>query len=114
MVRLSFANFLRFFLSISFILWPLTNEARNKKPWTFLVFAAADNNLRDFAPRNINQMAKIGSNENVNLLVHLDIRLSGSKKATRRYVVEKNNPVQVDIPNEKIPMNSGDPQTLIS
>lgn len=88
--------------------------ARQKKPWTFLVYAAADNNLRDFAPRNINQMAKVGSNENVNLLVHLDIRLSGSKKMTRRYVVEKNNPVQMDIPNEKTPMNSGDPQTLIS
>lgn len=104
--------FLRFFF-ITFFIVGSTNP-KEKKPWTFIVYAAADNNLRDYASRNIKQMATIGSNQNVNLCVHLDIRMHGSKKITRRYYVEKNNPVQVDIPNEKTPMDSGDPATLIS
>jgi hypothetical protein len=88
--------------------------AREKKPWTFIVYAAADNNLRDFAPRNIKQMSAIGSNNQVNLLVHLDTRLNGQKKITRRFFIEKNNQAQIDIPDYNLPMDSGDPQTLIS
>lgn len=105
-----------FIFSLCFFIYPYTATAakkRNKKPWTFIVFAAADNNLRDYASRNMKQMSVVGSNENVNLLVHMDIRLMGSKKMTRRYYVEKNNAVQIEI-TEKTPMNSGDPQTLIS
>lgn len=100
--------------AILFLVFFGTTHAKEKKPWTFIVYAAADNNLRDYASRNIKQMAAIGSNQFVNLCVHIDIRLMGSKKMTRRYYVEKNNPVQIDIPNEKLPMDSGDTQTLIS
>lgn len=88
-------------------------SSREKKPWTFIVYTAADNSLRDFAARNMKQMSAVGSNNNINILVHLDIRLLGSKKITRRYFIEKNNPVQLEM-TEKTPMNSGDPQTLIS
>lgn len=104
--------FLRFFTVALLIVSSTT--PKEKKPWTFIVYAAADNNLRDYASRNIKQMSNIGSNQNVNICVHLDIRLHGSKKMTRRYYVEKNNPVQVDMGTEKTPMDSGDPQTLIS
>lgn len=41
---------------------------------------AADNDLRGFAGRNIQQMAQVGSNDNINILVHLDIRLSATEK----------------------------------
>ncbi len=104
------------FLRIFFIVFFVVNiiHTKEKKPWTFIVYAAADNNLRDYSSRNIKQMSVIGSNQNVNICVHLDIRLHGSKKMTRRYFVEKNNPVQIDISNEKTPMDSGDPQTLVS
>lgn len=84
-----------------------------KKPWTIIVFAAADNNLRDFAPRNQKQMSVVGSNSTVNMLMHMDIRLSGNKKMSRRYYIDKNNPIPVEI-TEKTPMDSGDPATLIS
>lgn len=94
------------------ILQPI--EAKQaKKPWTILVFAAADNNLRDFAPRNQKQMSIVGSNDTVNMLMHMDIRLSGNKKMSRRYYIDKNNPIPVEI-TEKNPMDSGDPATLIS
>ncbi len=108
MARYSKLLFLVFFI-INF-----QTSAREKKDWTFIVYVAADNNLRDFAPRNIKQMGSVGSNKNINILVHVDIRLSGQKKMTRRYIVNKGDTVQVDMPNEKLPMDSGDPQSLIS
>lgn len=106
----AFRFFITFYLFSFFITCPLTKP---KKPWTFIVYAAADNNLRDYASRNITQMANVGSNEYINILAHLDIRLLGQKKMTRRYYVEKNNPAQITM-TEKTPMDSGDPQTLIS
>lgn len=93
----------------------LCNERpKRKKSWTWLIYGAADNNLRDYISRNIKQAAVAGSNENVNILFHVDTRLMGNKKTTKRYYVEKNNPVQINIVNEKTPMDSGDPQTFIS
>lgn len=89
------------------------HSVRTKKPWTFVVYVAADNNLRDFAARNLKQMATVGSNANINILVHVDIRLVGSKKTTRRYFVEKGKITQIEFGGEKA-MDSGDPQTLIS
>ena len=106
-------SFLSKKIFFTLIFLTLCVAAREKKPWTFIVYTAADNSLRDFASRNIKQMATVGSSSNINILVHLDIRLLGSKKMTRRYYVEKNNPVQLEM-HEKTPMNSGDVQTLIS
>jgi hypothetical protein len=83
------------------------------KKWTILVFMAADNGLRRFAVRNIQEMAKFGSNEHFNLLVHLDI-LKGSEKISEFYYIEKNNVYQIDVyPNSLLPMDSGNPQTLL-
>jgi cysteine peptidase C11 family protein len=107
-------NFIFFRIFFITLLIATTLNSREKRPWTFIVYAAADNNLRDYSSRNIKQMAMIGSNQNVNICVHLDTRIPGNKKITRRYYIEKNNPVSIDMGNEKIPMNSGDPQTLIS
>lgn len=111
MVHFNLRRFTALFFLITHI--PLINAKQAKKPWTVLVFAAADNNLRDFAPRNQKQMSVVGSNESVNMLMHMDIRLSGSKKTSRRFFIAKNNPIQVEM-TEKTPMDSGDPATLIS
>ncbi len=55
-----------------------------------MVYMAADNDLRAFAANNIKQMASIGSNNNINIVIHLDIRLNDNQKVTRRYYVDKN------------------------
>lgn len=115
-------------------LWPFINELRQqydistpliinksplktekKKPWTFIVYIAADNNLRTFAAYNLKQMAMIGSNDQVNIVAHLDICLNTKQKTTRRYLIEKNKITQVntDDPTSQR-MDSGNPQTLIS
>ncbi len=87
----------------------------NPKEWTVIIYMSADNDLRSFAARNIKQMAAIGSNEIINILVQLDIRITGNKKITRRYYIEKNKILHVnghDPHSQK--MDSGDPETLIS
>ena len=91
------------------------SKPKKEKPWTFIVYISADNDLRGFAPRNIKQMAAIGSNKNINILVHLDIRISGNMKITRRYYIKKNKLVHVnaDDPSSQ-KMDSGAPETLIS
>lgn len=89
-------------------------RAVTRKPWTFMVYIAADNDLRAFAANNIKQMASVGSNKNVNIVIHLDIRLNGNKKMTRRYYVEKNKITPIDPQTQDQHMDSGDPHTLIS
>jgi len=93
----------------------ITNTQQPKKQWTFFVYIAAVNDLRSFAAMNIKQMAQIGSNEHINIVVHLDILLSGNKKITRRYYVEQGKVVHMnaDDPDTQ-QMDSGDPQTVIS
>ena len=82
---------------------------------TIMVYMAADNDLRPFAARNIQQMANIGSNHNITIVVHLDIRISGNKKITRRYLIEKDQVLHIDPYNPLTQqMDSGNPSTLIS
>lgn len=91
------------------------NHKEPKKKWVLIVYMAADNDLRSFAARNIKQMASIGSNEHLTILAHLDIRVTGNKKITRRYYVEKDKIIHVNVDDPSTQkMDSGDPQTLIS
>lgn len=83
---------------------------------TFIVYMAADNDLRSFAARNIKQMLEVGSNENIHIVIHLDIRIAGNKKITRRYYIESKDKIlhmNADDPNSQM-MDSGQPSTLIS
>ncbi|HEX4068803.1 MAG TPA: clostripain-related cysteine peptidase, partial [Candidatus Babeliales bacterium] len=80
-----------------------------------MIYMAADNDLRPFAARNIQQMANIGSNQNITIVVHLDIRISGNKKITRRYLIERDQVLHIDPYNPLTQqMDSGNPATLIS
>lgn len=92
-----------------------TTKRKKHPKRTIIIYMAADNDLRVFAARNIQQMATIGSNENINIVVHLDIRISGNKKITRRYLIEKDKVLHID-PYDIITqqMDSGNPATLIS
>lgn len=86
-----------------------------KKPWTIIVYLAADNDLRGFAARNLKQMSTVGSNQYVNIVAHLDIRMNGNKKVTRRYYIENNRILHMNADDPATQqMDSGDPSTLIS
>lgn len=85
-----------------------------RKKWTFIVYMAADNDLRAFAANNIKQMASIGSNKHLNIVAHLDIKLNGNQKVTRRYYIEKDKINHVNTEPNTQKMDSGDANTLIS
>src|SRR3990172_569950 len=86
-----------------------------KKPWTFIIYIAGDNDLRAFVTNNLKQMASIGSNEYINIVAHLDIKINGNQKITRRYLIEKNRLVHMNANDPSTQcMDSGDPKTLIS
>lgn len=92
-----------------------TSEVRSinsKKPMTFMVFIAGDNDLHYFAWKNIKQMEMIGSNENINIVVQLNT--PGYLNPTKRYLIKKGKRLLVqdpENPNQKL--NSGSPYTLI-
>lgn len=86
-----------------------------KKKFTIIIYMAADNDLRSFAARNIKQMAAIGSNAHINIVVHLDIRIANNKKITRRYFIDKGQILHVNAYDQSTQqMDSGQPETLIS
>lgn len=101
-------------LSLQHIQAAEEQEARApKKPWTIIIYIAADNNLHPFAIRNIKQMALIGSNANVTIVVQLNIKISGNKKVTRRYLIEKDNILHVNATDPASQqVDSGTPQAL--
>lgn len=60
-------------------------------------------------------MSNIGSNDYLNIIVHIDIRVTGNYKITRRYYIDKNQIVQLNANDPYTQqMDSGDPKTLIS
>ncbi len=74
----------------------LTVERVTRAKWTFMVFLNAANNLQEFAPLNMNQMEKIGSTADVNMVVQWkQEECSGCGTpdflGTRRYFVTKDN-----------------------
>jgi hypothetical protein len=71
---------------------PLTRATRAK--WTFLVYLNAANDLQEFGPLNVNQMEKIGSTADVNIVVQwkqADCLTCGSPSwvSTRRYYITR-------------------------
>ncbi len=86
-----------------------------EKEWTCIIYIAADNDLRNFAIRNIQQMTRIGSTDHINIVIHLDIKLTSGKKATYRYFIKKDEIVHLNAnePSTQC-MDSGDTKTVTS
>ncbi|NBQ17879.1 hypothetical protein EBU24_06190, partial [bacterium] len=60
-----------------------------KKPWTFLVFIAGDNDLAPFIYKNITQMSHVGSTQYLNIVVCLIDSYNKQQKYYRILFVEK-------------------------
>ena len=84
--------------------------SRSIKKWTIMIYVAADNDLNFYAWKNIKQMEKVGSNEQLNIIIQVSER--GRYKPTQRYIVEKNHLQKIDFGNKKL--NSGSINTLIN
>lgn len=81
--------------------------------WLFIVYMAADNDLKPFAGKNLAQLTEIGSNNNITVVVHLDTRAAGNKKITKRYYVAHKQLILISQQMGTQAMDSGDPETLI-
>jgi hypothetical protein len=86
-----------------------------RKRLTIMIYMAADNNLGKFAIKNLEQMMRVGSTDQVNIVVQLDIKLQGNKKITCRYYIKRDNVDYLNA-NESATqkMDSGNPETLVS
>ena len=75
--------------------------------WTWLVYMAGDNNLEGFGRADLAEMQRIGSTEDVSVIVQFDTEEDGAA----RFVVEKNHLRTL----ERMPgVDCGDPEVLTS
>ena len=95
------------FVSASFFMY--TVDAADKKPWTFLVYLAAANDLNQYALLDLQEMMKAGSNANVNIIVYLTLHEDGKPKVTQKLYVEKGSLKQI---GDTMVRDSGDVATL--
>lgn len=83
--------------------------AAAKKPWTFLVYMAAANDLNPYAPLDLQEMMNIGSTDNINVIVYLTLQEDGKPKVTRKLYINKGSMTQI---GADIVRDSGDIATL--
>jgi len=95
------------FVSASFFM--CMASANIQKPWTFLVYLAAANDLNPFAALDLQEMMRVGSNEIVNIIVYMTLQEDGQPKVTKKFYVEKGSLVQI---GETMVRDSGDVATL--
>ncbi len=77
--------------------------------WTFMVFIAGDNNLDPAALRDIAEMAKVGSSEDLNVIVQLD---RANDQKTRRFYITEGGGYKKDCIETFEETNTGDPAVL--
>ncbi len=86
-------------------------QTTGQAKWTFLVYMAGDNNLDGAALRDIAEMAKAGSTQDVHILVQLD-RIEDN--LTRRFRITPGGGFKKDCIETFSETNTGDPQILYS
>lgn len=85
--------------------------------WTFMVYLDADNNLEDAGIDDFLEMATVGSNADVNIVVQMD-RINGHSSAygnwtgTRRFLIQKGDTPSITPIQDLGEQNMGDPNTL--
>ena len=87
----------------------LSADAATQKPWTFLVYMAAANDLNPYALLDLQEMMRAGSNDNVNALVYLTLHQDNEPKFTVKLYVEKGSITQI---GDVMVRDSGDVATL--
>lgn len=82
-----------------------------KRPWTFFVYIAADNNLNPEADMNIAQMVKASSTKNAYIVVHLNIKRDNEAKKTQKFLIQNGKMIQIGATTRE---DSGDYNTLLN
>jgi hypothetical protein len=83
------------------------DKMKHEAKWTFMVYMAGDNNLSDAGELDLQEMMKVGSNPDVNVVVEFD---NAGELGTNRYLIQKGNGI---VPVESLgETDSGDPKVL--
>lgn len=77
-----------------------------RKKWTVMVWIAGDNNLEDNGVQDIREMKKVGSTDDLNIVVQFD---SMSDNHARRYYIRKGTSTAKDQLADLGATNTGDP-----
>ncbi len=87
----------------------LPTVPHEKKKWTILQYSAADNNLNAFMLDDIDEMEKVGSDENTNLVAQYD-----SGRAMQRILLQQDPNKGIASPSveESGPIDMADPKVL--
>jgi hypothetical protein len=83
--------------------------SKSEKDWNFIVYMAANNNLHSFGIKNLQQMIRVGSNENVNILVQMD---GYGQDKVCRYFVNKGSSILLSADDHGVNTTSGTHQSL--
>lgn len=83
-----------------------------EKQWTVLVYLAGDNNLDAAAMTDLEEMKRVGSTPEVDLVAQLD--RSGGGHASKRYHLKKGSALEADARENLGETNMGDPAVLES
>lgn len=81
---------------------------KSKAKWTFMVYMAGDNNLSAAGDEDLAEMRKIGSSNDVNVVVEFD---KAGNRGTNRYCIQRNGVNEFILPMPET--DSGDPKVLI-
>ena len=85
-----------FFLPISLVIHFISPLLSAEAEWTVLIYAQAKNSLSNFAPKNFDDMSKIGSTKNLNILVQW---YQFGQQGIWRYKIEKGKMnLEVNVP----------------
>ncbi len=85
---------------------PNVSANANDAKWTFMLYAAADNNLDPYGTMDTNELEMVGSSDDVNIVVMLDLYY---EEGTWIYYIEQDNSQLLEEMDEQ---NTGDPLTL--
>ncbi len=106
-------------LGLLVIILPTSAQGIVKK-WTFMVYIAGDNDLEPFGINDVEEMAKVGSSDDVNIVVEFDRAVGydderwGGWTDTRRYYITQTNDLKTLKPlRQGVEINSGDPRYLV-
>jgi hypothetical protein len=80
------------------------------KSWTFMVYMAGDNNLEPDGVKDLKEMKKVGSTNEVNVIAQFD-RATGH--ACKRYYLRKGGQASADAVATVGKVNTGDPKNLM-
>ena len=86
-----------------------TNTLKDIKNYTVMCYMTSNNDLFEFSEKNISQMKKIGSDENLNILVQQD---TYGKIESKRFFVKKNKLETMQTITNKPECISGTPENL--